>query len=439
MTNAAAITTPIPLTEPKGADGAVRVVDPASEPVWDGEVGALPGASFFHGAAWARVLTRTYGHQPLYLCEQGPGGLKSVLPLMEVSSPLTGRRGVCLPFTDVCPALMTDPSAAGRLLARALELGRERGWRYLELRGTEELLKAESGKRKAETLQSNIEGSDPAVPHSASGQPSTFNLQPSTSVSFLSHTLDLRPGPEALLKGMDQGARRAIKKAQQSGVQIEIQRQPDAMLEYFRLHCLTRKRHGLPPQPWRFFENLGQLVLGHDGGFVALARYLGQPIAAAVFVHAAANCEVRSARCEAPTAKSAIRNPQSEIERPSTFNLQPVTSSRSVIYKYGASDESFQGVRPNNLLFWHVMQECCSRGFESMHFGRSSAGNEGLCRFKRSLGAVESSLDYARYDFGRSAWVTSVDRAEGSLNSVFRMLPVGVLRLMGRILYPHLS
>jgi hypothetical protein len=88
----------------------------------------------FHTAEWAQVLHETYGHRPLYLAIGEPGRISALLPLMEVASPFTGRRGVSLPFTDSCSVLEVSPGVAGPLYQRALELGKERGWRYLECR-----------------------------------------------------------------------------------------------------------------------------------------------------------------------------------------------------------------------------------------------------------------------------------------------------------------
>jgi CelD/BcsL family acetyltransferase involved in cellulose biosynthesis len=364
MLAAAIAPTNVPLVYQGGESDSLRLVDPREDSGWDKRIADLPGVSFFHGAAWANVLCESYGHRPFYIRSGDGNSLDGLLPLMEVASPLTGRRGVSLPFTDLSPVLASDESIARRLVDQALTLGRERQWCYLELRGI-------------------------------SGGLSDLT----SSVAYLAHRLDLRAGPDALLNGMDQGARRAIRKAQQSGVEIEITRAPEALRLYFRLHCLTRKRHGLPPQPLHFFDNIGRMVVGQGGGFVAIARWMGQPVAGAVFVH----------------------------------------SDRHVIYKYGAMDEAFQGMRPNNLLFWQVIQECCQKGFESLHLGRTSLANEGLCRFKRSLGAAEQPLHYLRFHFRRGAWVTSPDRASSPANAVFRCLPVPVLRGLGWLLYRHMS
>ena len=69
---------------------------------WDSRLNHFPGATFFHGAAWARVLHSTYGYQPVYFATVEQDRLRSLLPVMEVNSWLTGRRGISLPFTDDC-------------------------------------------------------------------------------------------------------------------------------------------------------------------------------------------------------------------------------------------------------------------------------------------------------------------------------------------------
>jgi len=74
-----------------------------------------------------------------------------------------------------------------------------------------------------------------------------------------------------------------------------------------------------------------------------------------------------------------------------------------------------------------------------LHLGRTSLANEGLRRFKLSLGASEEAVRYCRYDFSSKRFVSDVDRAEGWFNPVFARLPLPLLRLTGRILYPHLS
>ena len=84
------------------------------------------------------MLQRTYRHVPLFAARFADGQLRTLLPLMEVASPWTGRRGVSLPFTDFCFPLKAEGQDAGELYTMAMVHGRVRGWRYLECRSSDE-------------------------------------------------------------------------------------------------------------------------------------------------------------------------------------------------------------------------------------------------------------------------------------------------------------
>ena len=68
------------------------------------------------------------------------------------------------------------------------------------------------------------------------------------------------------------------------------------------------------------------------------------------------------------------------------------------VFKFGASDERFQTFRPTNLVFWDAIQFLAQKGFETLHFGRTSLGNDGLRRFKSSWGTTEETINYFRFD-----------------------------------------
>src|SRR5256886_8339124 len=101
--------------EPKTSDKSlqVRILDPINDPGWDHVVALHRDAGCFHTSAWAKVLHKTYNHQPFYLQFSGRHRLAAMIPLMEVRSLFTGCRGVCLPFSDACEPLIFDPEAMG--------------------------------------------------------------------------------------------------------------------------------------------------------------------------------------------------------------------------------------------------------------------------------------------------------------------------------------
>jgi hypothetical protein len=340
------------------------VVDPLQYPGWDALVAAHPQGSIFHGSGWARVLQQTYGHIPVYMCRFDGQRLAGLLPIMQVASRWTGRRGVSLPFTDFCPTLKASDEDGRTLYEAAMDSGRQRRWKYLECR-------------------SESEGWAGASP----------------SLTFHGHVIDLAGGVDDLFKRLDSAVRRGIRKAEAAGMQVDFASSPDSIKTFYALHCRTRRRHGLPPQPFRFFENIQRHVLDTGQGFVATARLKDQPLAAGVFF-----CHARRA-----------------------------------LFKYGASDYTFQQLRPNNLMMWTAMRQCATKGASNLHLGRTSLANEGLRRFKLSLGASEETVQYCKYDFSSERFVTDVDRADGWFNQIFARLPSPLLRLTGRILYPHLS
>jgi hypothetical protein len=352
---------PPPVRSP--LDGLL-LADPLLQPGWDALLVPHPDAWFFHGAAWAGVLQDTYRHRPAFAAQFADGRLRSLLPVMEVSSPLTGRRGVSLPFTDFCLPLLAAGEDARKLYGLALAHGRKRGWRYLECRSSDQ----------------DWPGSSP-------------------SLVFYGHQLDLRPGEETLFANLESSMRRGIKKAAAAGLRIAFEDSLESAEIFYALHCGTRRRHGLPPQPFRFFANIQKHMLKPGFGFIAIARWENKPVAAAVFL-----CHGRQA-----------------------------------LYKFGASDYAFQNMRPNNLLMWEAIRRCLERGCERLHFGRTSLGNEGLRRFKLGFGAREQEIKCCKFDFRAGRFVTDVDRVEGWFNRVFAALPPPLLRLAGGLLYPHLS
>jgi hypothetical protein len=340
------------------------ILNPLLFPGWNQLVATHPGASFFHGSAWANVLHDTYGHRPNYFCRLETAGLQALLPVMEVRSTLTRRRGIALPFTDFAPALSTSPGQQQELFAAALKYGRERRWSCLECRG----------------------GPVPTP-------------QATPSLSFYGHVLYLSIGEPALFNNLDSAVRRGIRKAQAAGLVVQFSTGEEAMQSYYSLHCGTRRRHGLPPQPYRFFSNIARHILARGQGFIASISIESKTVASAIFFH----------------------------------------NQRRAIYKFGASDFAFQELRPNNLLMWEATKHCASLGVDSLHFGRTSFGNEGLRRFKLGFGAREEQIDYYKFDFSKNAFVADSDRVRGWYNTVFRHLSGPLHRLAGRILYPHLA
>lgn len=340
-------------------------IDPLTDPEWDRLAATHPDFTVFHSSAWAKVLHRTYGHQPVYHRFYKGSSLAAMLPILEVGSILKKRRGVSLPFTDSCgPLYFGKVDSSNAVFEHLVATAAERAWKYFEVRGN------------------------------AASLPGA-----SASLAFHNHVLRLQNSPDDMLAQFASPVRRAIRKAEQNHLVAETSTELDALLEFYRLHVLTRKRHGVPPQPIAFFRNIHEYILKPRLGFVVLTRHEGRPVAGAVFFH----------------------------------------SGKKAIYKFGASDAEHQDLRGNNFTMWQGIQTLAKRGFETLDLGRTSLSNDGLRRFKLSWGSEERLVEYARFETATQTWVTSADRASGFHNTIFRNLPAPLNRLAGELLYPHLD
>jgi hypothetical protein len=238
------------LVESKANDESLemRICDPVRNPGWDHLVALHRDAGCFHTSGWAKVLHKTYNHHPFYLRFSRGRRLAALVPIMEVRSPFTGCRGVCLPFSDTCEPLIFDPDAVDLVRDRVVRFAHERQWRHLEIRG---------GK--------------------------LFQAASSSAATFYGHTLDLRRQADELHERFDSPVRRAIRKAERSNMSVVVGRSRQAIGDFYRLHVQTRRRHGLPPQPTSFFLNIYEYIIKPGLGFVVLAQRDSHPIAAAIF------------------------------------------------------------------------------------------------------------------------------------------------------------
>ena len=346
------------------AKRSAQRLSPLEKPGWDKMVMTHRDASFFHSASWAGVLHDTYGHVPHYFCTTKDERLSAVLPMMEVNSPLTGRRGVSLPFTDESRFLSDGSITAEEVFQEAIDFGRTRNWKCIECRGIESLSKTAS-----------------------------------PSLSFFGHVLPLSDREDQMFARLEGKVRTGVRKAERSNVQVTISQTMESVRAFYSLHCKTRRRHGLPPQSFSFFNNIFQHVLSKDLGFVVLGTYQDKPIVAAVFFHL----------------------------------------GDKAIYKFSASETAFNRLCGPTLIMWEAIKSYSARGFALLHFGRSSVANEGLRQFKLGFGTEEYRIDYFKYDFRKNRFVTDRDKAFGWFNTVFRLMPIPVSRIMGILSYRHQS
>jgi len=342
----------------------LQILNPLDRSDWDNLLAPFSGASIFHTAAWARTLVDSYGYTPRYVAAMEQGRLAALLPLMEVSSRLTGRRGVSLPFTDYCEPLYVNADALRAVIDEAMRIGAEAGWKYIEFRSDE-----------------------------------CFGPEVAPSLTYWRHAVALEASEETMFERLKSPVRTAVRKAIGAGVQVEVLDTLEAVRDFSRLNDLTRRAHGLPPQPFSFFRSLHQNVLAARRGVVVRASIEGRPAGACVYL---------------------FRGPRA-------------------IYKYGASDRAYQHLRVNDLVMWEAIRWLAGRGCTEMSMGKTAKDNEGLRRFKLGWGATETELKYFKYDLPGKTFAADRDAVSGWHNAVFRWMPLPLARLTGALLYRHMA
>ncbi|HEY3423782.1 MAG TPA: peptidoglycan bridge formation glycyltransferase FemA/FemB family protein [Negativicutes bacterium] len=340
----------------------LEIINPIYYQQWDDLVLNSNKSSFFHTSAWAKVLSKSYDFVPNYFTIIKKNELKLLLPVMDIKSYFTGRRGVSLTFTDYCDPFIEKEGQFPELLDRVVLHGKKKGWKSIEFRGGGEFLV---------------------------GKPA--------SAKYWGHTLDISEIPDKIYSGFRDSTRRNINKAVHEGITIKRLNSLQSVYEFYRLHCLTRKKHGLPPQPKFFFQNIYTYIISKNKGFVILASYNNQIIAGAIFFH----------------------------------------HSHEAIYKYGASDEDYLKFRANNLVMWEAIKWYSNNGFTSFCFGRSDCNDKGLRQYKKGWGSVEREIKYYKYDIIKNKFIEN-NNTEFS-NKYLQKMPLKVLRVIGHFMYRHVG
>jgi lipid II:glycine glycyltransferase (peptidoglycan interpeptide bridge formation enzyme) len=217
------------------------------------------------------------------------------------------------------------------------------------------------------------------------------------SAEYCLHRIDLRAkSTEIFRRFHPSSTKRAIRRAEREGVTYETGTSNQLLASFYGLLRLTRRRHGLPPQPLAWFRNL-VACLG-DRVSIHVASKDGQPIA----------------------------------------SIMTLSFKNTLSYKYGGSDASRHRLGGMPFLFWRLIQDAQTRGFVELDLGRSDIDQPGLVAFKEHLGATRSTLTYYRYperqvDARHSDWMSRVARG------VLAHLPDATLDLAGRLLYKHMG
>jgi hypothetical protein len=172
---------------------SIEIINPITYEGWDELLLASDQSSFFHTAAWAKVLHESYNYTPLYFTSIQNSKFKILFPVMEVKSLLTGSRGVSLPFTDHCPPIAENEEAFKDTLDAVIDYGKKANWKAIDLKCCVNYLRG-----------------------------TTLPFE-----TFLTHDLDVSQKEDEIFSAFRDSTKRNIKKAIRDGVKVNIKNTSD--------------------------------------------------------------------------------------------------------------------------------------------------------------------------------------------------------------------
>jgi FemAB-related protein (PEP-CTERM system-associated) len=210
---------------------------------WDEFVREHPHGSPFHLQAWRRAMELTFGYEARPLVAERDGRIAGVLPLFLVKNPLMGRVLMSSPFAVYGGALADGEETRAALREAVVELGRQEGVDYVELRNAweEQCLGFERVRR------------------------------------YVTFTQELSGTEETLLEGIPRKTRAAVRKSLKFDFKARATREFGPFAE---LYLGNLRRLGTPAFPRKHFANL--LAEFGEGADVREMELDGR-LAAAVF------------------------------------------------------------------------------------------------------------------------------------------------------------
>jgi CelD/BcsL family acetyltransferase involved in cellulose biosynthesis len=345
----------------------IYALNPLHDNRWRELIHRHPKACVFQTPAWLSALRQTYGYEPIVYTTSPPDApLANGLVGCIVRSWITGTRLVSVPFSDHCEPLFESLDESVSLVQYLQGAVEKEHWKYVEIRP--------------------VDGFFREIANSEHFQ--------ATGRYFL-HCLDLRRDKQDLFRSLDKDSiQRRIQRATRAGLVEESGRSEQLLKDFYALLVITRKRHQLPPQPFRWFQNL-VASFGSDLD-IKMAYKDGTPVA----------------------------------------SILTLGFKDTVYYKYGCSDSRFNKLGATPLLLWRAIESAKCSGACRFDFGRSEMDNPGLIAFKDKWAPRLDPVVYFRYPKSHS------QTGEGKMKfmkRIFAHMPERLLTAVGTVIYPHIA
>ena len=199
--------------------------DTSTQSRWDSFVFSCPEATFFHRAAWQKLMREVFKHPTYFLYAECDGEIQGVLPLAEVKSRLFGHALVGLPFAVYGGVAASNAQAADALESEAQRLAQLLGAEHLELRNMHP--------RHLDWPKQDL---------------------------YVTFRKEIFAEEEANMLAIPRKQRAMVRKGMKNSLVSQIDNNVD---RFFALYANNVHRHGTPALPKRYFEALCQ-TFGKD-------------------------------------------------------------------------------------------------------------------------------------------------------------------------------
>ena len=349
-------------------------IDPEKDQRWNSFVHGHPSGWLVHLSGWKSVLENSFHHMKGYyfaLLDRDKESIKAALPIFLIKSWLTGKRLVSIPFATLSDPLVSSSEDLEILLDKTIDFFEENGCSYIELR----------------TLKAN-----------------TFlNSDNFGKLNrFIHHYIELTEPPDKLLKKFHRSCvRQKIYRADKSNISFKVGKEEEDLKEFYRLYIMSRKRLGLPPQPYRFLKELWNTFYPEKQLMLLLAETKGRCIAGLIL-----------------------------------FMFKKRVSA-----EFSVVDEDFTNISPNHLLFWEAIKISYNNGCEIFDFGRTFCQNTGLINFKRRWNTIQTNLPIYFYPKEIEHKLCGIENSlkYKVISNICAYSPQPALKMIGNFCYRHLG
>lgn len=231
----------------------IRRIDPLADARFDHFVRDHRHATVYHLPAWARLLSKIYSDEPVYLAAEDPeGNISGVLPLVLTRGMVSGARMNSLPLEGVAGPLASSREDEAALVAAACELTRQAGAAQLQFRSTS---------RGYECLTKSLQV--------ATGKPNWVIALPAD--------------PEDLRARWPGNLRRDVQRAESTGLTVRQGSTAADLRSFYRMYLETMRKHLAVPRSLRHLELARNLLAPSGIHRLFLVERQGVPVAGGIF------------------------------------------------------------------------------------------------------------------------------------------------------------